>query len=179
MTNDSFTYNGVDMFQQFKVKVIAYDLLIPERRQRRVTVPGRSGSYDFDTNTTQTHEDRILRMECMVHGELSDAQFDSLKYTLSRRGRIILWDKPDRYYIGNLYDPAEVIDSFQHAFREFEIEFLCDPYGYDLEGTVLTSAQPVILPRYKGTRQAPTRIIIRNTGTTPLTGVTITTREAN
>ena len=177
MMNDSFTYNGIDMRETFKVKVIAYDTLLPERRQRRVIVSGRSGSQDYDANSTQTHNDRVLRMECMVHGKLTDTEFDSLKYTLSRRGRIVLWDKLDRYFICNLYDPAEVIDSFQHAFREFKLNFLCNPYAYALAPTILSSPQPIIPIKYEGTRQTPTRITIRNTGTVALSGVTITARE--
>lgn len=174
MTDDSFTYNGIDMYEQFKVKVLSSDVFMAELRQRKVVVPGRSGAYDYGA---EHHEERPLRMQLEVTQQITDAQFDSLKYTLSRKGRIILWDKPDRYFVGQLYDPAEVIDYFRHALREFEITFLCEPYAYALEPTILQSTAPIIPTAYEGTRKAPTRITIRNTGTTALRGVTITARE--
>lgn len=174
MTPDSFTYNGIDMYEQFKIKVIIYDLFMAARRQSKLVVPGRSGAYDFKADE---HEERPLRMVLEVEGTITDAQFDSLKYTLSRRGRIVLWDKPDRYFIGQLYDPTEVIDYFRHSKREFDVNFLCEPYAYALAPTVVTAKTPIMPIQYAGTRQTPTRITIRNTGSTPLQGVTVTARE--
>lgn len=174
MTPDSFTYNGIDMYQQFKIQMLVYDLFMAELRQRKVIVPGRSGAYDYGANR---HEERPLRMTIAVEGEITDAQFDSLKYTLSRKGRIVLWDKPDRYFVGQLYDPVEVIDYFRHAKREFEITFLCEPYAYALEPTILLANRPIMPIAYEGTRETPTRITIRNNGSTPLRGITITARE--
>lgn len=174
MTDDSFTYNGIDMFQQFKIKVLVYDLFTAERRQRKLTIPGRSGAYDFDADE---HEERPLRMDIEITGEISDAQLDSLKYTLSRKGRIVLWDKPDRYYIGRLYDPAEVIDYFRHCKREFEINFLCEPYAYAVEPTVISANSPIMPVKYIGTRRTPTRITITNNSDSAMRGLTITARE--
>lgn len=174
MSPDSFTYNGIDMYQQFKIRVLIYDLFMAERRQKKLVVPGRSGAYDFEADE---HEERPLRMTMEVEGNITDAQFDSLKYTLSRKGRIVLWDKPDRYFVGRLYDPAEVMDSFRHAKREFEASFLCEPYAYATEPTMLVSKKQIMPIDYIGTRKTPTRITIRNTGSTTLRGVTITARE--
>lgn len=176
MTDDSFTYNGIDMYEQFKIRIVAYDVLMPPLRSRKVVVPGRSGAYDYGA---EYHDERTLRMSVTVDGELDAAQFDTLKYTLSRKGKIILWDKPDRQFVGQLYDPAEVLDYFRHAMREFEINFLCEPYAYALTPSVLYSTDDIIWPEYEGTRKAPTRITIRNTGSTPMQGVTITARTNN
>ena len=175
MTPDSFTFNAIDMYQTFAVKILAYDLLMPELRRREVVIPGRSGAYDYGA---KYHENRPLQMQVEVEREISPMQFDELKYTLSRKGRIILWDKPDRYFVGQLYDPAEVTDFFRHSRREFEIAFLCEPYAYALEPTVLKSTEPVLRIAYEGTREAPTLITIRNTGDTPLYGLRISSRSA-
>lgn len=179
MTEDSFTYNGVDMYEQFKIRVVKYEVFMAERRQRRVTVPGRSGSYDYDAAAKQraTHNDRPLRMELVVDGFITEDRFDDLKYTFSRKGRIVLWDKPDRYFYGDLYDPAEVIEYFRHSMREIEVSFLCDPYAYANAPTTLTSSEAILPISYKGTREAPTYITIRNTGTTPMQAVRIIRRE--
>lgn len=179
MTDDSFTYNGVDLYEQFGIRVVAYNLLMPERRRRSVVVPGRSGSFNYDDAPGQSthHNDRPLRMTVVIERELAPGAFDDLKYTLSRQGRIVLWDQPDRYYRGNLFDPAEVLDYFRHSMREFELVFLCDPYAYALTPTTLVSGQSILPMRYEGTRETPTRIKIRNTGKTPLTGIRVIARE--
>jgi predicted phage tail component-like protein len=175
MTSNSFTYNGVDVFEIARLRIIHYDVFSAPLRARKVLVPGRSGMYDYGA---EYHDERQLRMECLIDGAIEDAQFDELKYVLSRKGRrIILWDKPDRYYVGQCYDAAEVLDYYHHYLREFELVFQCEPYAYAIEATVLTSDQPIIFTQYEGTRQAPTRITIRNTGSAPLSGVTITARE--
>jgi hypothetical protein len=57
------------------------------------------------------------------------------------------------------------------------MEFVCEPYAYALEPTILTSTSPIIPVSYEGTRKTPTRITIRNNGTTPMQGITITARE--
>lgn len=174
MTDNSFTYNGIDMAAEFKIKVIAYDLFLPPLRARKVMIPQRSGAYDYGATN---HDERAMRMECEIVGQITDAQFDSLKYTLSRKGRIVLWDKPDRYFYGQLYEPVEVIDFPRHMFRDFELVFNCEPYAYALSPTILTSTEPIIWTEYEGTRKAPTRITIKNTGSTPMQGITITARE--
>ena len=176
MTDDSFTYNGIDMYEQFNIRIVKYDLLMPELRPRKVSIPLRSGAYDYGANY---HEERPLRLSVAVDGELSVDRFDNLKYILSRKGRIIMWDLQDRYFYGQLYDPVEVIDYFQHCRREFEIVFICEPYAYALEPTTLTSDQRTMPINYEGTRETPTLITIRNLGTTAMQGITITARVAN
>jgi phage-related protein len=98
MTDDSFTYNSVDLYKLARLKIIHYDVFMAPLRARKVLVPMRSGMYDYGA---KYHDERQLRMECSIDGEITDAQFDELKYVLSRKGpRLILWDKQDRYYVG-------------------------------------------------------------------------------
>lgn len=174
MTGDSFTYNGIDVYDLAKLRIINYDVFMAELRERKVSVPGRSGAFDYGANY---HEERQMRMECTIDGEITDFQFDELKYTLSRKGRIVLWDKLDRYYVGQCYDAVEVIDYYSHCLRDFELVFDCEPYAYATNPTVIRSTVPIMNISYEGTRKAPTLITIRNTGATPISGVTVTSRE--
>jgi predicted phage tail component-like protein len=174
MVNNTFLYNGKNLYELAFLRVFSYNVFAAELRARKVQVPGRSGAYDFGA---EFHEERPLRMECFIERKIQEYQFDELKYALSRKGRIIMWDQPDRYYIGQAYNAAEVLRHWQYLATSFTLEFTCEPYAYSLAPTILTSALPVIFTEYEGTRKAPTRITIRNTGNASLSGVTITSRE--
>jgi predicted phage tail component-like protein len=194
MMNDSFVFyapgsgTGVDLRAQFGIKVIAVRSFTADLRPRKVTVPGRSGAYDYGANY---HEERELYFDCMVERELKkDAsqgidEFDDLKYLLchgTRKGRIIIWDQQDRYYLGRLYQQENVQDFFQLKGRKLTLRFICDPYAYGLEPKILYADNNGIVSmtggnRYFGTRQTPTRITIRNTGTSNISNIIISAFE--
>lgn len=173
MTYDSFTYNSIDVYELASLKMVSYSTFTAPLRPRKQIVPGRSGAYDFGA---RSHDERPLRMSCVIDREITDAQFDSLKYTFSRKGSIILWDQPDRYYYGQCYDFDEVLDYYRHCMREFELIFTCEPYAYALEATILKSTAQILPVEYEGTREAPTLITIKNTGTAAMQGVRVTAR---
>ena len=52
--------------------VIAYDYLLPPKRARKITIPGRSGSYDFGA---KNWEERTLRMTCTLTRQVTKAEF--------------------------------------------------------------------------------------------------------
>ena len=174
ITGDSFLYNGVDMYELARLRIIGRDVFTAPLRPRKIHIPNRSGAYD---QGAKYHDERTLTLECNIDGEITDRQFDELKYQLSRKGRIILWDKPDRYYYGQAYDFGEVEDFFNHEIRQFDLVFVCDPYAYALEPTVVQTTQNVYQPHYIGTRETPTRITLRNKGTLPMQNIIITTRN--
>ncbi len=179
MTDDSFTLNSVDVYDLAKLKVVAYDVLTPPLRPRKAVIPGRSGAYDYGS---KYHDERGIRLECVIEGEITTAQFDSLKYTLSRKGRLILWDKPDRYFWGQFYEAATVLDFPGHCMREFTLTFVCDPYGYALVPSITTTTDNMIDMKkggnpYAGTQEAPTRITIYNLGETTMRGIEIIARQ--
>ena len=47
MTGDSFSFGRYNSVDDWGLMVIAYDYLLPPKRARKITIPGRSGSYDF------------------------------------------------------------------------------------------------------------------------------------
>ena len=100
MHTDSFTFGGVDMYEAYGIRVVHYDLLLPKLRPRKVTIPQRSGEYDFGA---RYHDERVLLLECDSRNSLTRAQLRELAYALSKKNRIVLWDEPEKYYIGQLY----------------------------------------------------------------------------
>lgn len=171
---NTMLYNGVNLYEIAYLRVFSNNVFTAPLRERKVAIPGRSGSYDYGA---EYHDERPLRMECLIERPITAGQFDNLKYTLSRKGRIIIWDQPDRYYIGQSYNAAEVLEYGRLTAATFTLEFQCEPYAYALSPTVLITTKPILPVSYEGTRKTSTRITIRNNSATALRGVTITARE--
>ena len=47
MTGDSFSFNQYNSVEDWGMMVVATDVLLPPKRRRKITIPGRSGAYDF------------------------------------------------------------------------------------------------------------------------------------
>lgn len=172
---DTFMYNNTDMRIAFNLMILHYDVLSPPKRARKILIPEYSGAYD---QGARWHDERELRMECNIYGDIGEKRLDDMKFLLSHRGRITLWDKTDRYYIGAVYDYPEITDHYMHCMRSFELRFICKPYAVGNEQVRIVSQEPVIpINNYIGTRETPTRLTIRNTGTTPLSNIRITVRK--
>lgn len=170
MTDDSFsfgTYNSVD---DWGIMMIAYDTFLPPKRERKLSIPGRSGSYDYGA---KNWEERTLRIECMLIRNITKAEFREIIYALSKKGRLRLFNEPDKYYMAELYDAPEVQDYYMEEMRSFELSFTCEPFAY---GAVITEplADGRNIIEYEGTAETPTVIVLKNTGDEDLTNVTIT-----
>ncbi len=170
---DSFSFGGVNMLERFGVRVLYYDLLTPPLRARKLVVPGRSGAYDFGA---KYYDERLLRLECDSRNGLLRADLRELAYLLSKKQRIVLWDDPARYYIGRMYDPAE-LGWTGSVVCEFTLSFLCDPFAYGVTRTQNGVTGAAIKPEYAGTAPAPVRIQITNNTAAPVSGVHLLVRE--
>lgn len=171
MTNDSFEFGGVDMAQRFGIYVIAYDVLMPTLRPRKVVVPGRSGAYDFGA---KYRDERPLRMECDTRINLTRHEMRELAYLLSKKNVIRLWDDPDVHYIGRIYDTTELIN-ISIGF-EFNLTFTCDPCVYGSVKTLNISGSNPQRIALEGTEETPTRISITNNGDVDAVGIQIRLR---
>lgn len=170
---DSFTYNGVNLREEFGLKMLKHNPLLPTLRARKVVIPLKSGSRDYGA---KYHDERSLPVSCVIERELTDTNMDQLKLLFSRKGQLIFFDQPDRYYVGQSYDAAEVIEYYNFSTREFELTFTCDPYAYALLPTELAANAPILPVAYEGTRETSTRITLRNTGTEPMYNISIIAR---
>lgn len=170
MTGDSFSFGKYNSVDDWGLMVVASDYLLPPKRARKITIPGRSGSYDFGA---KDWDERTLRLTCMLTRTMSKAEFREIIYALSKKSRLRLWNEPDKYYVAELYDPAEVQDFYMEAAREFELSFIAEPFAY---GSTVTA--PIKDGRntveYKGTAETPCLIVLRNTSTENVVNVTIT-----
>lgn len=170
MTGDSFsfgTYNSVD---DWGIMVIGHDTFLPPKRSRKISIPGRSGAYDYGA---KNWDERTVRLECVLMRQMKKEEFREIVYLLSKKGRLRLWNEPEKYYMAELYDSPNVDDFYLEEMREFELAFVCEPFAY---GSILTV--PLASGRnqvnYGGTAETPAVIVLKNTSETEATNVTIT-----
>lgn len=170
--NNSFNFGGKNSLVDWNIKIIAHDFLMPTKRPRKVVIPNRDGSYDYGA---KYYDERILRIQCEWEkkpNEIPRHIIREIAFGLSEKEHITLWNEPDKYYIGELYDPAEITDYPQEHFKSFELNFVCEPFAYKR-----LKSYPLIVGSnkipYEGTATAPSIIQITNTGTTNIENIKI------
>lgn len=169
MTPDSFSFDGRNSVDEWGVRVVHYDVLLPGKRSRKITIPRRNGQYDYGA---ESWEERTVRISCILERPASRSEVREIAWVLSHKGQLRLWNEPDKYYIAELYDPAELTDYFAECMREFELRFLCEPFAYADARTELLQAGDNAL-HYRGTMSAGCRITITNPNRFAVSNLTV------
>ena len=173
MYKHSFTVGGVDMRHEFGLIVDNFeDVLTPQLRPRKATVPQSDGALDYDA---RYYDERELVVNCATLKLLTRAECRNLSLALSRKAQIVRWDEPDKYYVGRVYDPVE-IERLAGKAKRFSIPFVCEPFAYGQQQMIGFQGRSNLT--YQGTARTPTRITIVNTDPFTLNGITIRMREA-
>ncbi|MEG2039081.1 MAG: hypothetical protein RRZ73_05070 [Oscillospiraceae bacterium] len=171
MTDDSFSFGKFNSVDDWGIKVIAHDFLMPPKRDRRIQIPFKSGSYSY--SGVPLYDDRSLVIDCILERQISKTQLRQIAYELSQRKEIRLWNEPYIYYVGEIYSTAEVTDFAQESMREFTLEFVCEPFAYsDLKKLNVSSGDNKI--KYNGTAETPTVIILKNNNSFDVSNIQIT-----
>lgn len=171
MLGDSFVFNGINFREKFNIRVVKVDYLLPSKRERKIEIPNRNGLYDFGS---VSYNERIIKIACDLLSPLSRAQLREISYLLDRKGKLYLWDEPDKYYIGEIYMAPEIMEFPKAKIRTFDLEFKCEPFAYR-EQTFDTIEQGTNKLKYYGTAKAPCRIEITNHGNVPANKIILST----
>lgn len=171
-TKSSFLFGNTDMYTRFGISLaddgMPQDVLIPELRPRKVTIPLRSGSYDFGAHY---YNERPIALNCVTvkAGTRDDAR--EMAYILSKKSQIRFWNEPDKYYIGRIYT-APSLEILRKVGNRFSLNFIMEPFAY---GDTITENFTNLryVPNYKGTAPTPTYIVIENVGETAATNIQI------
>jgi phage-related protein len=157
------------MYETYGIMMVAHDVLTPSLRTRKVAIPLRDGLYDYGAIN---REERELMLTCDTMNGLTRGEIREISYTLAKKNRITLGDEQDKYYVGQLYDPA-IIERLGEAGVRFEITFVCEPFAYReaIDMPLIYGSNPV---SYAGTAQTPTYIRLKNNGNNSVSNVQIT-----
>ena len=169
----SFLFGTTDMFETFGIQIsddgMPNDVLKPQLRERKVTIPLRSGSYDYGAHY---YDDRPYTLNCVTvkAGTRDDAR--EMAYILSKKSQIRLWNEPDKYYIGRVYQAPD-LECLRKVGNRFTLNFILEPFAY---GDTITESfvDQKFVPDYKGTADTPTYIVITNTGSGNIVNIQIT-----
>lgn len=169
----SFQFGTTDMFQRFGIQIsddgMPGDVLKPQLRERKVTVPLRNGVYDYGA---KYYDERPFTINCVTvrAGTRDDAR--EMAYILSKKSQLRLWNEPDKYYIGRIYQ-APSLECLRKMGNRFTLNFLLEPFAY--RNTITKPfVNRIYNPEYEGTADTPTYIVIRNIGSSNAVNIQIT-----
>lgn len=170
ITKDSFQFGRYNSLDDWGIKCIAHDYLLPPKRAAKLTIPSRNGSYSFNN---KLYNERELILTCVLIRQISKAELREIAYLLSEKKALRIWNEPNKYYMAEIYNPPDVVDYPKESMREFELSFVCEPFAYS-ETISKKMTRGLNKLAYKGTAETPTKIIIKNTGSAAIKNITIT-----
>ena len=169
----SFLFGTTDMYERFGIMIaddgMPDDVLKPTIRERKVTVPLRNGAYDYGA---QYYDERPVSITCVTvrAGTRDDAR--EMAYILSKKSILRLWNEPDKYYVGRVYQ-APSLECLRIKGNRFTLNFVLEPFAY--RNTVTQNFDGLTYsPNYAGTAPTPTYIVIENTGAGNAVNISIT-----
>lgn len=170
LTKSSFLFGQTDMFQRFGIMLESEpeDVLLPPLRARKVTIPERHGAYDFGA---KYYDERGLKLKCVTVRTLARADVREISLMLSQKSEIRIWNEPEKYYVGRIYDSTS-LEQLRNIANKFALTFVCEPFAY---GETITAPFEELIYRsdYQGTASTPTYIQIVNNGSTAATNIRI------
>ena len=170
MPDMSFNFGPYNSLEDMGIVCEAYDTLLPPKRSRKIEILGRSGLYDFGSDT---YDERTLTLSCKLINQISKAELREVAYKLSGKNKLVLWDEPEKYYTAELFDPTEVQNIADRLWLEFDLTFTCEPFAYtDVKTMPVQAGSNLVM--YPGTVKTPTRLTITNNNDFPITNITIT-----
>ena len=170
--SDSFQFNDINSLEAWGIKVLAYDVFSPNKRSRNQKIPFRHGRFDYGK---KYFDERIVSLRCTTEEKkLTKSEMREVVLWLSQRGRLALWDEPDKHYVGELEESVDVEVLPQEIKREFLLPFRCEPFAYG-ERNQKQIMSGVNRINYRGTAETPTLIVIRNPNDFPVSNITVTT----
>jgi len=178
----TFNFNNKNSKKDFGIIGTSYDVIFPKKRERKQIIPMRDGAYDFGA---EWYDERIVRVTCKwfnpIANDLTRSDIRGIAAWLSKKGKLELAVEPDKYYIGELYDPAELIAHYDYSRGigttdgSFELNFICEPHAYGTTKLIQLFSDTAI--SYAGSATTPTVLTIKNTGTTNINSIQITVRR--
>lgn len=168
-----FTFRGI---HSSKFGICTQDqsrVLIPPRREGRVTIPGRSGYYDGILNTV--YDERVEEVVCgfvKPAGMTIPEACREIAYWLSGTGRLVYDKEPDKSYTATL-SGAPPMEQHLHYGR-FTLTWSCNPpfaYGRRVALPIRTGRNVV---RYQGTAETPCIILLQNNSSWNIQNLRIT-----
>lgn len=170
-----FTFNGKHS-DLYNIGVIDIERsLKPEKRVFKTVIGGRDGTHDFSNNT---YSNILVTFTCDYLGTDIGMAKNDIALWLSTSGELVLDGEIDKIYQANVYSDIPLSQIFY--LNQFTLTFECFPFAMSLPkqiSTVITEKGQETAFQVGGTARTPCTIIIKNTGTKPITNLRLTHRK--
>lgn len=167
-----FTFRGV---HSSKFGIVTKDqgrILIPPRREGKITIPGRSGYYDEIGAVYDERQESIICAFTRPEGRTIPELCREIAYWLSGTGRLVYDKEPDKYYTARIVGGPPVA---QHLlYGEFTLTWSYNPpfaFGRTVTLPIQNGENRI---DYQGTAETPCVIVLRNMSETDVTTISIT-----
>ncbi len=147
--------------------------ILPARREGKITIPGRSGSYEGVRGNV--YDERLETILCAFKcpaGKTVPEICREIAYWLSGSGRLSYDKEPDKHYMASLSGAPPMAQHLKYG--EFTLTWSCNPpfaLGRTVTQPIATGENPVA---YRGTAETPCLIVLRNPSLANVLNVTIT-----
>ena len=124
----SFKFGTHDMYEEFGLRIVDcdYDYILPALRQSTKQIPKRSGVYRYEE---KYYDERAIMLSVRAENESKRDYWREVSYALSTRNSIYIYDEPEKYYIGRIYDPS-VFKRIRNIGMDLDLVFVCEPFAY-------------------------------------------------
>lgn len=170
--SDSFMFGNINSLKEWGIKVIAYDVFSAAKRPRSQIIPFRHGEFDYGE---KYYNPKTIRLDCATEDNKipSKSALREVIYHMSRRNQLRLWDEPDKYYVGELLESADVQVLPKYQKQIFVLPITCEPFAYHAQVNLPLQTGTTMI-NYQGTAETPTLIIIKNPNDFAVSNITIT-----
>lgn len=147
-------------------------ILLPPRREGKLTIPGRSGYYD---DVGAVYDERVESVLCSFvrpEGKTVPQVCREVAYWLSGSGRLIFDNEPDKYYIARITGAPPMAQHLKYG--EFTLTWSYNPPFAMGETITQQIADGENVVDYKGTAETPCMIVLRNASAADIVTVSIT-----
>lgn len=148
-------------------------LILPPRREGKLTIPGRSGYYDGAVRNV--YDERLESVLCCFTcppGKTVPELCREIAYWLSGTGRLSYDKEPDKYYTAHITGGPPMVQHLKYG--EFTLTWSYNPpfaFGRTVTQPIHSGENPI---RYEGTAETPCVIVLRNLSDADAAHITLT-----
>lgn len=92
MSQNSFSFGGVNSFDEFKIKATSYDTIEPPKRQRYQQIPFSSIPHNYGA---KYFDQRIIKVHCTMFAPATRSEVREIPFWLYGQKRLVFWDEPE------------------------------------------------------------------------------------
>lgn len=154
-------------------------VLLPQKRRTLIDIPGRSESFIQEDGGYNSRVESISCSYIPREGESLQRQVRLIAGWLSGVGELTFDYEPEMHYNAFLSSAPPTVKQMAMQYATFELEFTINhPFAYETAKQLrfeVNAGDPILL-NTEGTVATPLRLIIKNSGTKPISNIVISSK---